>query len=187
MSIEINTMAKYISILRGINVVGKKIIKMNDLKKSYEKLNFIDVVTYIQSGNVIFHYKTEKTEALENLIYSRIKTDFNLEVSVIVLTPEKLHEIIKSNPFKDDSSKDISFLHVTFLKGTPGNFNWQSITEKITGDEEVAFTNEAVFLYCPHGYGKSKLNNNFLEKILKVPATTRNWKTTIKLQELAIN
>ena len=180
-------MTTYISILRGINVIGKKLIRMSDLKKSFEKLNFSDVVTYIQSGNVLFQYKTEKTEVLENLIYNRIKTDFNMEVSVIVLTTEKLNKIIKSNPFKDDPSKDKSFLHVTFLKAAPENFNRQSITEKITGDEEIDFTSAAVYLYCPHGYGKSKLNTNFLENKLKITATTRNWKTTIKLQELAKN
>ena len=86
-------MQTYISILRGINV-GGKILRMADLKSSVEKLGFKNVSTYIQSGNVFFQYRNEKPEVLEQMIQSRIKIDFGMDVSVIVLTPEKLERII---------------------------------------------------------------------------------------------
>jgi len=158
---------------------------MADLKAKIEKHDFKNVSTYIQSGNVFFQHKVEETEVLEQKIRDLIQADFDLEVPVIVLTPEKLERIIKANPFPEQSQKDTSFMHVTFLQTTPVNYDEQSILDKKTGGEEIVFTDEAIYLYCPNGYGNSKLSNNLFENKLKVTATTRNWKTTLKLLELA--
>ena len=178
-------MATYISILRGINVSGKNMIKMTDLKKVYEDLNFKNVLTYLQSGNVIFNARTKDEKALENTIPSAIKKVFDLEVPVMVLTPGNLEEIINGNPFIHDSKWDTSFLHVTFLAKEPAQYDKERILNKRLAGEEVAFSSRVVYLYCPNGYGKTNLNNNFLERQLKVTATTRNWKTTTALLQLA--
>ena len=81
----------------------------------------------------------------------------------------------------------ISFLLVslTFLADSPIEFDKEKIVEKKHASEEIAFTPNAVYLYCPNGYGRTKLNNSFLANKLKVPATTRNWKTTNALLKLA--
>ena len=177
-------MQTYISILRGINV-GGKVLKMADLRKMIGKLGFKNVSTYIQSGNVFFQYQIEKPEVLEKLIQDRIKNDFGMDVSVIVLIPDKLKRIINANPFNDDPLKEPQFLHVTFLQTKPGNYDKESILSKKSGREEIVFTDEAIYLYCPNGYGNSKLSNNLFENKLKVIATTRNWKTTNELLKLA--
>ena len=181
---NISKLKTYIGILRGINV-GGKILKMADLKKMFQKLGFKNVNTYIQSGNVFFQYRHEETRVLEQTIQNRIKTDFGTDVPVIVLTPDKLERIIEVNPFKANPVKEKTYLHVTFLQTKPVNYDKESVLDKKAGKEEIAFTDEAVYLYCPHGYGSSKLNNNLFENKLKVTATTRNWKTTLKLLELA--
>ena len=178
-------MTNYISILRGINVSGQKSIKMADLKTLYENLGFSNVKTYVQSGNVVFQSKAEKTELLEQKIHEQIKNKYGFEVPVIVMTVDKLKTIIDSNPLKDDPAKEEKFLHVTFLGSKPENYDEEAIFSKKAGQEEIVITDEAVYLYCPHGYGTSKLNNNFLENKLKVTATTRNWKTTNELLKLA--
>lgn len=178
-------MTNYISILRGINVSGQKSIKMADLKALYEELNLKDVATYVQSGNVVFRAEKEKTEVLETKIADHIKSKYGFDVPVIVMTVDKLKTIIGSNPFKDDPAKDEKFLHVTFLRSVPENYDKEAIFSKRAGQEEIVIANKAVYLYCPHGCGTSKLNNNFLEGILSVQATTRNWKTTKALLELA--
>jgi uncharacterized protein (DUF1697 family) len=175
----------YISILRGINVSGQKLIKMDILKQMYENLNFENVRTYVQSGNVIFLSKQNDPKKLENIISSQIKSDFGLDVPVIVFNVETLESIIENNPFIKDKSKDISFLHVTFLADRPTHIDKNSLKEKQQENEEIEFTNQAVYLYCPNGYGKTKLNNNFLETKLKVTSTTRNWKTTNELLKIA--
>ncbi len=179
-------METYISILRGINIGGKT-LEMADLRKMIEKMGFKNVSTYIQSGNVFFQYQIEKPNVLEKMIQDRIKSDFGMDVSVIILTPEKLERIIHTNPFKDNPTKESQFLHVTFLQTKPGSYDRESILSKKSGREEIMFSDEAVYMYCPNGYGNSKLSNNLFENKLKVVATTRNWKTTLKLAEITNN
>lgn len=98
---------------------------------------------------------------------------------------EDLQAIINNNPFISDPLKDISFLHVTFLSSPPVNINQESIRQKQAEGEAIFLTDKAVYLYCPNGYGRTKLNNSFLEKKLNVGATTRNWKTTLELLRMA--
>ena len=179
-------MTTYISILRGINVSGQKIIKMDALQKMYENLGFQSVKTYIQSGNVIFKSKDSKIDGVVQTISRQIKKDFGFDVPVIVLTIDKLKKIIKNSPFSKDLRKDASFLHVTFLSSKPKSFEREVIETKRSNKEEISFSDDAVYLYCPDGYGISKLSNSFLETKLKVGATTRNWKTTNELLKIAL-
>lgn len=175
-------MQTLISLLRGINVSGKNLIKMDALKKSYENLGFHNVTAYVQSGNVVFFANDEKVEALEQKIKRQVELDYDLEVPVLVLTLEKLKQIIDNNPFKD---KEVPFLHVTFLSSKSEIIDFKVIEEKKQNGEEIYFSENAIYLYCPNGYGKTKLTNNFLESKLKVCATTRNWKTTNELVKIA--
>lgn len=178
-------MTTYISILRGINVSGQKPIKMDALRKSYENLGFRSVTTYVQSGNVVFAGPPVKPEELALTITRQIQADFGFDVPVIVLTIDNLKQIIDSNPLLKDSDKDKAFLHVTFLSAKPPKFEINTIEEKRLSGEEISIADHAVYLYCPNGYGKSKLSNSFLETKLKVAATTRNWKTTNELLKIA--
>ena len=178
-------MTTYISILRGINVSGQRIIKMEALRQLYQNLGFTDVVTYIQSGNVIFRDNKSTPEELEKIIANQIQQQFGFIVPVVVLTISQLREIVEKNPFLKELSKDISFMHVTFLSSTPKSINHQQISDKRLPNEAVEIIEKAVYLYCPNGYGNTKLTNNFLESALKVTATTRNWKSTKMLLELS--
>ncbi len=178
-------METYIAFLRGINVSGKNIIKMNNLVKMFENLGFEDVKTYVQSGNVVFRFKNDSVEKLQQNIQNRILTDLGFEVPVLVLTFEQLQNIAAENPFASRAGNDISFLHVTFLAGFSKNFEEETIQQKKAKNEEFAITEKAVYLVCSNGYGHTKLNNNFLENKLGVNATTRNWKTTVALLEMA--
>jgi uncharacterized protein (DUF1697 family) len=178
-------MKTYISLLRGINVSGQKLIKMDALRKSYENMGFHNVTTYLQSGNVIFEGNDSDINDLEQKISRQIENDFGFEVPVIVLTIEKLKQVIDNNPFLKDLNKDQSFLHVTFLSSKPGQFNYKTIEDKKQNGEEIIFSDMAVYLYCPNGYGRTRLNNNFLESKIKVGATTRNWRTTNELFKIA--
>ncbi len=176
-------MAVFISLLRGINVSGHKIIKMAVLKSMYEELGYTNVKTYLQSGNVIFETCNKENAHLEKKISAMITTKFGFDVTVIVLTKDELNDIIEKNVFTNDSSKDPAFLHITFLASGPKDIDFESIKCKRAKGEEITIEQNAVYLYCPHGYGKTKLTNNFLETKLKVSATTRNWKTITELSK----
>jgi uncharacterized protein (DUF1697 family) len=178
-------MATYISILRGINVSGHKPIKMDALRKSYENLGFHKITTYVQSGNVIFTAKDVELNELGEKISRQIKQDFGFEVAVIVLFIDKLKQIINSNPFLSHPDKEQTFLHITFLSSKPDKYDYKTIEDKKQNGEEIFIADNAVYLYCPNGYGKSKLSNSFLETKLKVGATTRNWKTTNEILKIA--
>lgn len=179
-------MTRYISILRGINVSGQKIIKMDALRKMYKKLNFEYIQTYVQSGNVIFSVKENDAKVLEKLISLQVEKEFGFYVPIMVLNIKTLEKIIENNPFTKDNLKETKFMYITFLADNLSEFDEEKVVEKKQPSEEIAFTSNAVYLYCPNGYGRTKLNNNFLETILNVQATTRNWKTTNELLKLAI-
>lgn len=178
-------MTTYISILRGINVSGQKLIKMDALRKTYENLGFLNIKTYVQSGNVIFDGEDMEINKLEKIISQQIEKDFGFEVPIIALTVNTLKQVIDHNPFSKDQNKDQTFLHVTFLSSEPDQYDLKVIEDKKQNGEDLFFTDNVVYLYCPNGYGRTKLTNNFLETKLKVRATTRNWKTTNELLKIA--
>jgi uncharacterized protein (DUF1697 family) len=178
-------MTRYISILRGINVGGNRKILMKDLNSLFEKLGFSKVETYIQSGNVIFESDINgSTPDLEVKIQRAIAETFGLDVPVIVRTADEWAQSIVNNPFWKEKDADIDRLHLTCLKEVPS----QELIEKIKLfqflPDRYEIIGKDVFIFCAAGYGASKLVNSFFESKLKVSATTRNWKTVMKLHEM---
>jgi uncharacterized protein (DUF1697 family) len=174
-----------IAILRGINVGGKRKILMADLKELMSALGYQNIRTYIQSGNLIF----EKDEKIENKeiaknIENAIEKKFNFEVPVIVLSAKEIENAVANNPFyKADT--DINKLHLTFLNEVPDK-DKQEVAESFDyTPDQFEIIGRNAFIYCEDSYHKSKLTNDFFEKKLKVKATTRNWKTVLKLWELS--
>ncbi len=178
-------MKTYISILRGINVGGNKSIKMEALRDMCESLGFKNVKTYIQSGNIIFHYKNSNIENLETLIQQAIAKQFQFDVPVIVREANDLQFLLSNNPFLNKRKEDIKNLHVTFLSQEPSSSDIKSITHQQFMPDEFIVNKNIVYVFCPNGYGNTKLNNNFFENKLKVKATTRNWKTVMELAKLS--
>ena len=171
-------MATYISILRGINVSGQKKIRMEDLKGLYEGLDFSEVTTYIQSGNVIF--KTGLNLSISGLsekIEKAIEEKYHFHVPVIIRTADEIRKILSSNPFLDEDGLDREKLHVTFLEEKPQPTDVGAIQKFDFSPDRFWIIGKEVYLYCPGGYGNTKLSNTFFEKKLHVKATTRNWKT----------
>lgn len=178
-------MTTYISILRGINVSGKRIIKMDALRELMSALKFANVQTYIQSGNVIFKTKEIATDVLSKKIAAAIEKQFSFEVPVITITLDELKQSVENNPFLNHKNKDVSFLHLTFLAEAPQESLFNAIESNNYLPDEIQLINKTLYLYCPNGYGNTKLHNIFLEKKLQVTATTRNWKTCNELIQLA--
>jgi uncharacterized protein (DUF1697 family) len=179
-------MATYISILRGINVGGKNRIQMDGLKALYENLKFTNVLTYIQSGNIIFETDSNPaTKYFSKLIEEAIYEHYKFNVSVIIRSLEEMTNVIKANPFIAEHSINIEKLHVTFLSEKPESTLVSNVKSLMFLLDRFKIVEKEIYLYCPNGYGTTKLNNNFFESKLKVTATTRNWNTVNKLVELA--
>ncbi|MDT0645424.1 DUF1697 domain-containing protein [Zunongwangia sp. F260] len=175
-------MESKIAILRGINVGGKRKILMADLRNLCGELRMDNVKTYIQSGNIIFN-SAGQNSALENKLETAIKEKFGFEVPVIVMNSEELQELVEQNPFYNLTA-DINKLHLTFLKEEPAEENNQHAEAYDYKPDKFKIQDKEVFIYCEGKYHQSKLTNNFFEKKLKTGATTRNWKTVLKLVEL---
>lgn len=175
---------KYVAFLRGINVSGKNSIKMATLKAMFESLGFNNVETYIQSGNVIFEFKPCETASLEIKIKEEINKIFGFHIETIVRTKEELINIISNNPLLMEVNIEIDKLHVTLLISKPEEAIIESLELKKEENEKYIIQGREIYLYCPNGYGNTKLNNAILEKKLKIAATTRNWKTMNKLLDM---
>jgi uncharacterized protein (DUF1697 family) len=176
---------KYISILRGINVSGQKKIKMADLKSLYEKEGFDNVTTYIQSGNVLFDTKKRKIEEIKIRIESAIKGAYGFDVPVDVRTTEEYLNIINACPYEEAKIEENGTkVLVSFLSDKPSKDKKSQLEERARYPERLKIEGSVVYLYCPNGYGKSKLTNTFIESKLGLVATTRNWKTVSKLVEM---
>ena len=170
-------MQRYIALLRGINVSGRNIIKIDTLIKLFENLGFCNINTYLQSGNVIFENKDESINLLENKISESIYEKFKYDIPVIVLTINDVKKIIENNPYKN--LQNFSDFYVTILKEKPNkeSIDIKKFKTKATQGEEFLIVDKIIYMNCPNGYRKTKLTNKYFEDMLKVKATTRNWKT----------
>src|ERR1700740_4410 len=122
-------MATYIAILRGINVSGHKLIKMDALRKLFDNMGFKNTKTYIQSGNVVFQDKQAKIQDLEKKIAGSILKEFGFEVPVLVKEADELEAVLKNNPFINKQKEDVTKLHVTFLSAEAEKNHIEKIKE----------------------------------------------------------
>jgi uncharacterized protein (DUF1697 family) len=165
----------YVALLRGINVSGRNKIAMSELRACFESLGHTHVRTYVQSGNVVFSARTGAAR-LAPAIENGIAASFGLDVAVLVRTHAELATVTKRNPFGADA-------YVTFLDAVPARARVKAIDAAAYAPDEFAVHGREVFVRCPNGYGRTKINNTFFERKLATRATTRNWKTVTTLYE----
>ena len=174
-----------IVLLRGINVGGKRKILMGDLRMLLSKNGYSEIRTYIQSGNILLESDKEKdNEKIGVHIQQLIEKAYGFIVPTVILPVENLKKAYADNPFPAPASDKIS-LHLTILQSTPKPALVKSIADFDAGADRFIIKDQFVYLHCEGKYHKSKLTNNFFEKKLEVPATTRNWRTLGKLLEMS--
>ena len=178
-------MITYIALLRGINVSGHNKIKMVALKQLFINMGFSSVITYIQSGNVIFTSSEKNSSKIEEQIVENVKKEFGHTIKVLVITKEHLLTIFTSNPFLKNETIDIKTLYVTLLKENYLVEGIKFIEPYLTNNEELKIIGNCAYIQYPAGAGNSKLTINIIEKKLQTVATSRNWRTISKLVELS--
>jgi uncharacterized protein (DUF1697 family) len=179
-------MSACVSMLKGINVGGQKQIRMETLRGIYEELGFTRVRTYVQSGNVVFESTEQDPSVLVKRVEAQIKQACGYQVSVFIRQAQELRGILAGNPFINDRNEDLSKLHVTFLYRIPSEPWWSELATPRDTADEFARGEMAIYLFCPNGYGKTKLSNSLFERKLGMPVTTRNWNTVNALYKMAI-
>ena len=178
-------MNTFISMLRGVNVSGQNRIRMEALRGAYEALGLVEVRSYVQSGNVIFDSEEADASLLTGRIEAQIQKTFGYSVKVFLRGRGDLQRVIAGNPFLKARKEDPSKLHVTFLYGPPSAAALNDLQNPGDAADEFSVGEQEIFLFCPNGYGRTKLNNAFFERKLKLPATTRNWSSVNALCALA--
>ena len=177
-------MPTHVAILRSVNVGSHNRIKMPALEAIFVGLGHTGVVTYIQSGNVVFQSRSKNQAVLAGAIHERIALDLGCDVAVLLRTHSELVEVVRANPFSKTGA-DVSKIHVTFLAEKPAAALVRDVKAFDAGPDEIRVRGRDVYLHCPNGYGNTKLNGAFVEKRLQVVSTTRNWNTVTKLVELS--
>lgn len=175
-------MEKYIVLLRGVMPSGKNSIKMATLKEIIENEGFHSVKTYIQSGNIILKSDLDK-EKIAFKIHCAIKNKTEATFSIIVKTPNELKMVLEQNPFDENYLIERVFFTLTnqnYDKNTAKELSEQDFKE-----EKLIIGENAFYMYLPKDASRSKLNNNYLEKKLKIVATTRNFNTLSTLVRMA--
>ena len=171
-----------IALIRGINVTGHRKLPMSELRELCAEIGLANPVTYIQSGNVLFGSK-KSTATIEREVALAIEDRYGYSVSVLVRDPDYFQSVVSANPFQ---GRDEKFLHMTLLSQDPDSESVKELAAADYGSDEFMAGERAMYVYCPSGYGTTKLTNNFFEAKFGVSATTRNWRTMNKLVDLAM-
>ena len=140
--------------------------------------------TYVQSGNVVFEAKGAPSQ-WHGKFERALAAEVRLPVSIIVARRPRCVTIIARNPFLKRKDIETAKLHVTFLAEAPGKSSARCADRDRGGQRRIPLVRKNVYVYCPNGYGRTKLSNNALEKALGVRATTRNWNTVKTLCAMA--
>lgn len=174
---------RYVALLRAVNVGGNTLIKMEELRRTFEALGFDNVVSYINSGNLAFDARRASEKALISKIENAIEKDFGKQVPVMIREQSAIRDVLDNNPFEGEygSHKE---MHVLFMKDEmPGDKKEQLLSQQ-SKSERFAVSGREIYCHVTLGVADSLLGKGFIDKKLKVPVTARNWRTVQKLAEL---
>ena len=172
----------WVALLRGINVGRAKRISMQDLRTMLESMGYADVRTLGQSGNAIFATSQRKPEPLEREISAHIRSEFGMEVVVLLRTPAELGKVVDANPFVASGAPS-SELHAAFLSEAPPAATAAAFDHDAFLPDEFAFGDRVIYVRLPNGITNSILPN--WDRALGVRVTQRNWNTTTRLRDVA--
>ncbi len=174
---------RHVALLRGINVGGRNVLPMADLRSALESSGLLDVRTYIQSGNVVFRTDDGAIEDVDvtDSIRSVISDTFGLDIPVIVRPLDDLERVAGAHP---DDGGDVppKWLHV-FLLDRPADPADGPDTGRFGADRWVVDGREIYATY-PSGAGRSKLTIDVIERSFGVAATARNLTTLAAIVDL---
>lgn len=177
-------MPTFIALLRGINVGGHRPVAMPKLRDLCGEIGFAGAQTYIQSGNLVFA-APGKAPAIETKLEEAIAGAFGFAVDVVVRTAAQWSEYVAGNPMPDAAEAQPNLLLLGLSKSPPRAGTIAALRERAAAGEQVELAGEALWLYFPGGSGRSKLTPGQLDRAVGSPVTTRNWRTVVKLAEMA--
>ena len=177
-------MTKYLALLRGINVSGHNMIKMDALKKMLENMGFQNVETYIQSGNVFLDSEDENAAGVGFKIKQEIAKVFGYDVPVAMVSKNDLELCFTNNLFLMEKGCDSKKLYVAFISKELTTVALNDLKISNFKPDEAAIDGNRIYIKYAIGAGKTNLDQKYIEKKLNVVATIRNWNTVTNLFEM---
>jgi uncharacterized protein (DUF1697 family) len=175
-------MTRRVALLRAVNVGGRK-LPMAELRALCEKLGWSDVATYVQSGNVVFSAAGNSAE-LEEALEAAIAGRFGFEAPAFVRTSAEWKSYASANPFPREAAETPNRLLLYVPKKPPAREAESAIQGRAADREVVKRSGEALWIHYPDGSGRSKLTPSLIDKAIGSPATSRNYRTVVTLQEM---
>lgn len=174
----------FIALLRGINVSGHNKIPMAELRTLCTQLGWQDVQSYIQSGNLVFQATTTPVN-LETDLEQAIEHHFGLSIPIIVRTAIDWSTYFKSNPYPTKSQDEPNRVMLALSKAPPQPGAVEELQQRANNGEHITQIGDTLWIYYGSGAGKSKLSPALFDRLVGSPVTMRNWRTVLKLDELA--
>ena len=177
-------MTTHLALLRGINVSGHSMIKMEALKTTLEAIGFQNVQTYIQSGNVFVDTEEESAAAVGFKIKQEIFKVFGYEVPVVVISKADLEACFNNNPYLKEKEIDTKKLYVAFISTTLQSTSINDLKISQFKPDEASIDSNKIFIKYAVGAGKTRFDQKYIEKKLNVIATIRNWNSVTQLLKM---
>lgn len=177
-------MTTHLVLLRGINVSGHNMMKMEVLKTTLENIGFQNVQTYIQSGNVFVDSEEENPSKVGFQIKQEIFKAFGHEVPVIVINKKDLENCLSNNPFLKEAAVDSKKLYVAFVSIALKKESINDLKMSQVKPDEAIIDDNKIYIKYAVGAGKTRFDQKYIEKKLNVTATIRNWNTVTQLLKM---
>jgi len=174
----------YVALLRGVNVGGKNRLPMSSLVDLFTTVGCRSVETYIQSGNIVFQATERVARAVPEAVSDGIAKRLGFRIPVVMRSATELQSAAKLNPFLR-AGVDVATLHIAFLKERPTPARLASLDLRRSPPDELIALGRELYLRLPNGGARSKFTNAYLDAKLVTTSTVRNWRTVLKLVEMA--
>lgn len=173
----------FVALLRAINLGRVNRVPMGDLRLALTDVGFTDVVTHLQSGNVVLGSTKRSPAAVATSVERLVAREFGVDTDIVVRTAGEFAKVASKHPLAR-RGKDSAVLHVAFLKTRPPTAAKRAFAERTFGADEFVIRNTEVYLRYPQGVAASKMNAALFQGGLGTPATVRTWKVVTRLNEL---
>jgi uncharacterized protein (DUF1697 family) len=177
--------ARYVALLRAVNLAGHNRVAMAALRDLCTGLGFLDSQTLLQSGNIVFGSRSRDAAELERTLEAELAEHLEVETEFMVRSAAEWQKIVAGKPFITEAKRDPGHLLLMVLKQAVSAQAVKELQAAISGREVVRGAGREVYIVYPDGVGRSRLTNAVIEKKLGARATGRNWNSVLKLQALA--
>jgi uncharacterized protein (DUF1697 family) len=174
----------HVALLRGVNMGGHNRLPMQDFAALLDAAGCRDVRTYIQSGNAVFRAAPALATRLPGTLTAALLERFGLRVPVVLRSAAELRAVVAGNPFAREAAEPTR-VHVAFLADAPAAARVARLDPERSPPDRFAVRGREVYLHLPNGAARSKLTTDYLDRTLATTSTGRNWRTVLKLLDLA--